>query len=196
MSRILLNIAILEPSSIIKEGIENLILRFCRNINIIPISSVEETLETSNAKKVDLFIIDPILIINKGKVFNNLKHRFSNSKFIALINGNFDRDLTLLFDDYLNIYDSREQLIKKIESVRDNLDNPATKSEELSEREREILKEIVGGLTNKEIADKLFISIHTVISHRKNIVQKTKIKSQAGLTVYAITNNIVSIDQL
>jgi len=68
--------------------------------------------------------------------------------------------------------------------------------DELSAREIEVLILVTKGLINKEIADKLFISIHTVISHRKNIVQKTKIKSQAGLTVYAITNNIVSIDQL
>ncbi|HCE59175.1 MAG TPA: DNA-binding response regulator, partial [Prolixibacteraceae bacterium] len=50
--------------------------------------------------------------------------------------------------------------------------------------------------SNKEIADVLNISIHTVMSHRKNIMQKTGIKSQAGLTVYALTNNILNVDSL
>jgi DNA-binding CsgD family transcriptional regulator len=58
----------------------------------------------------------------------------------------------------------------------------------------EVLIQLVHGLSNKEIADKLNISIHTVVSHRKNIIQKTGIKSQAGLTIYAISNKIVSLD--
>ena len=48
------------------------------------------------------------------------------------------------------------------------------------------------GLTNREIADQYFISIHTVISHRKNITRKTGIKTIAGLTVYALLNNMIS----
>ena len=62
----------------------------------------------------------------------------------------------------------------------------------LSEREREILVAVARGLTNREIADQYFISIHTVISHRKNITRKTGIKTIAGLTVYALLNNMIS----
>ena len=58
----------------------------------------------------------------------------------------------------------------------------------------DVLIHLVHGLSNKEIADKLNISIHTVVSHRKNIIQKTGIKSQAGLTIYAISKKIISID--
>jgi DNA-binding CsgD family transcriptional regulator len=57
----------------------------------------------------------------------------------------------------------------------------------------EVLKLVVAGMQNKEIADKLFISVHTVVSHRKNISQKTGIKSQAGLTIYAISNKVIDI---
>ncbi len=69
-------------------------------------------------------------------------------------------------------------------------------TEELSEREKEVLIEVVNGLSNKEIADKLFISIHTVISHRKNISRKLNIHSPAGLTIYAIVNKLVDIEKL
>ncbi len=69
-------------------------------------------------------------------------------------------------------------------------------TEELSDREKEVLVELVNGLSNKEIADKLFISVHTVISHRKNIARKTNIHSTAGLTIYAIINNIVDVEKL
>jgi regulator of cell morphogenesis and NO signaling len=65
--------------------------------------------------------------------------------------------------------------------------------EELSDREKEILVSVAKGMLNKEIADQYNISIHTVISHRKNITRKTGIKTVAGLTVYALLNNLIEI---
>lgn len=69
-------------------------------------------------------------------------------------------------------------------------------NEELSEREQDVLIELVKGLSNKEIADVLCISTHTVISHRKNIVRKLNIHSTAGLTIYAIVHKLVDINHL
>jgi DNA-binding CsgD family transcriptional regulator len=62
---------------------------------------------------------------------------------------------------------------------------------ELTQREREILRQVAMGYSNKEIADSLYISIHTVITHRKNITGKLGIKSISGLTVYAIINRLI-----
>lgn len=72
----------------------------------------------------------------------------------------------------------------------------AQPKETLSEREKEIIIGVVKGLTNKEIADRLFISIHTVLTHRRNIARKLEIHSPAGLVIYAIVNGIVSIDDI
>ncbi len=69
-------------------------------------------------------------------------------------------------------------------------------SEELSDRERDVLVQVVRGLSNKEIADVLCISMHTVISHRKNITRKLNIHSTAGLTIYAIVNKLVDLNSL
>ena len=69
-------------------------------------------------------------------------------------------------------------------------------TEELSEREKDVLIQVVRGLSNKEIADVLFISTHTVISHRKNIARKLNIHSTAGLTIYAIVNKLVDLNSL
>lgn len=66
--------------------------------------------------------------------------------------------------------------------------------EELSDREKEVLVQLVKGLSNKEIADVLCISTHTVISHRKNIIRKLNIHSLAGLTIYAIVNKMVNVN--
>ena len=65
--------------------------------------------------------------------------------------------------------------------------------EALSEREKEIIVCVVQGMSNKEIADHLFISTNTVMSHRRNIARKLQIHSPAGLTIYAIVNNLVDI---
>ena len=69
-----------------------------------------------------------------------------------------------------------------------------TETEELSEREKDVLIQLVRGQSNKEIADVLCISTHTVISHRKNIARKLNIHSTAGLTIYAIVNKLVDLD--
>lgn len=68
--------------------------------------------------------------------------------------------------------------------------------ETLSEREREIVHWAVCGLSNKEIAARLFISLNTVLTHRKNIARKLDIHSVAGLAIYAIVNKIVDIAEL
>lgn len=66
----------------------------------------------------------------------------------------------------------------------------------LSIREKNILAEVAKGYTNKEIADRLYISIHTVITHRRNIARKLKIHSVAGLTIYAVANNLITIKEI
>lgn len=63
--------------------------------------------------------------------------------------------------------------------------------EEVSEREKEIIVCLVQGLSNKEVAANLFISVNTVITHRRNIARKLQIHSLAGLTIYAIANNLI-----
>jgi DNA-binding CsgD family transcriptional regulator len=66
----------------------------------------------------------------------------------------------------------------------------------LSEREIDVLKAVAQGYSNKEIAEKLFISTNTVITHRKNITDKLGIKTIAGLTVYAIMKKIIDTDNV
>jgi regulator of cell morphogenesis and NO signaling len=66
----------------------------------------------------------------------------------------------------------------------------------LSDREREIVRCAVCGMTNKEIAEKLYISINTVLTHRKNISRKLNIHSVSGLTIYAIVNKLVRLDEV
>jgi DNA-binding NarL/FixJ family response regulator len=62
----------------------------------------------------------------------------------------------------------------------------------ISEREMEIIKLVAEGYSNKEVADKLFLSTHTVTTHRKNIMNKLGVNNTAGLVLFAVRENIVS----
>ena len=100
------------------------------------------------------------------------------------------------FADHCAIEDDilRPALTNIIPQSKPHKPEPVT--EELSEREKDVLIQVVRGLSNKEIADVLCISMHTVISHRKHITSKLNIHSTAGLTIYAIVNKLVDINSL
>ncbi len=88
-------------------------------------------------------------------------------------------------------------LEEKVGIQEETTANESKRAEDaLSDREREIVHSVVCGLSNKQIAEALFISLNTVLTHRKNIARKLNIHSVAGLTIYAIVNKIVNIDDL
>lgn len=66
----------------------------------------------------------------------------------------------------------------------------------LSEREKEVIVCVVKGLSNKEIAEQLYISVNTVMTHRRNISRKLQIHSPAGLTIYAIVNGLIKLEDV
>lgn len=91
-----------------------------------------------------------------------------------------------------------ERLVKHGDVTR-NITNMVFKDgipghETLSAREKEVIIALVQGMANKEIAAHLGISVNTVITHRRNIAQKLQIHSPAGLTIYAIVNDLIDIN--
>ena len=89
-----------------------------------------------------------------------------------------------------------EPKIRQMEEALAQTSVKKVEEEALSEREIDVLVHIVRGLTNKEIAARMFLSVHTVNTHRKNIMNKLKIHSPAGLTIYAIVNKLVKLEDL
>ena len=98
----------------------------------------------------------------------------------------------------IQLMEDKETIINKILTLLDQQkhDHSTSQSAELSPRETTIVRHISMGLTNRQIAEKLFLSAHTVMTHRKNINSKLGIKSVSGLTVYAIVNNIITIEEV
>lgn len=114
-----------------------------------------------------------------------------NIKFIALQNYISTSDQLKSYDAVISVSSSSSQIEEILEKVVGS--TTSAKDDELSLREKEVVRAIALGRSNKEIADDLCISTHTVMTHRKNIASKLKIHNSAGITIYAIVNKIIDI---
>lgn len=143
----------------------------------------------------DGVIVDPAVFEyaarGKGKT---LIGAFSDAPVLAIECSPLDEAGRKQYDGVLSLYDSPATLIQKVrEALSAPVEMQKNEGEELSIREKEILVCVAQGMLNKEIADRLCLSIHTVITHRKNITRKTGIKTVAGLTVYALMNGLIEM---
>lgn len=126
----------------------------------------------------------------KSDHLSKLIHEF-NGKVLLIGDDELDLDLNR---QILLPNDSETIMVEKLQnffSVQ-TIDEHAPENSVLSAREIDILKEVAQGYSNKEIADRLFISINTVITHRKNLTEKLGIKTISGLTVYALMNKLIN----
>lgn len=189
-----INIAVIEPSQIIFEGLSNILMKFKKDFYIYRFNDLEE-FKTSASKEIfNVAVVNPSIIQNRMTDFIKLKNSQSGVVWIALVYSFYDEEILQKFDDTLSVTATVEQITNKIMQINQATDK--SMHDDLSEREIEVLTQMVKGFANKEIADMLNISIHTVISHRKNITEKTGIKSLSGLTIYAITKKIIPLDYL
>ena len=121
-------------------------------------------------------------------------------KCIALVAAPIEATQLQHYDEQIHVYDSSQTIRYKLESLfheeEDEEDKENEDENQLSSREKEIVICVVKGMTNREIADRLFLSTHTVVTHRRNITRKLQIHSPSGLTVYAIVNKLVTLNDI
>lgn len=195
----LLTIAIAEPSAIIRSGLEAVLKRISGfRIQLIEIVSAERLQETLRLQRPDVLIINPSL---PGCFsLQQIKHETgcTDMKCMALLYAAADHALLRPYDDQISIYDDPDDLRRKLEQLHKPSEGDAENEEQqtLSAREKEIVVCVVKGMTNREIADRLFLSTHTVVTHRRNIVRKLQVHSASGLTVYAIVNKLVELNEI
>ena len=145
--------------------------------------------------EADVIIIDPT-VFSYAERSNGRSWLSDNSDAaaVALQTGLNDEETLRQFDETISLYDEPTAIIRKLRTALEGRQESAKgDGEELSSREKEILVCVAKGMLNKEIADQFNISIYTVITHRKNITRKTGIKTVAGLTVYALLNNLIDV---
>lgn len=187
-------ILIADTSYIVYEGLTRLLSKKGLKYDFKMSSSLEETVQCLLKGNVCKIIINPSLLGTNLKAIQSIKDQYPHVRWIGFIHSYHEPQTLSVFDETITISDSVETIALKITRVNGLKHKEDLSQEKLSDREIDVLRNLVTGMSNKEIADKLNISVNTVITHRKNITHKTGIKSVSGLTIFAVVQNIISLD--
>ena len=191
-----IRITVAEPSVIIRSGVLSVLKRInMTHIEVFEISEIEQLRHALSWQKPDVLIINPAFL---GLLsLQQVKKEVANPdlKFIALQLSLSDGAALKSYDEVISIYDSPEQIKERLNKLFYEPEEDK-RYESLSQREKEIIVCVIKGMTNKQIAESLCLSTHTVITHRRNISAKLQIHSTAGLTIYAIVNKLVELDEV
>ncbi|MBR6749465.1 MAG: response regulator transcription factor [Bacteroidaceae bacterium] len=188
-------IVIIEPYAMVAQGLR-LMIDEIKGYEVSAIIADGHYIERIIPLRPDIVIVNPAMIDTKKRgELDDLAQRLPNVAFAALVYQYIEPDVLRYFKTTIDISDSRERVAVKLRQMLETAE-PATESTELSDREKEILVAVAKGMTNKSIAEQYHLSVHTVITHRKNLTRKTGIKSVSGLTVYAILNNLIDIKEV
>ena len=192
-------IIIAESSPIISNGLSS----FFNDMNQIAVASVVDNIEDLQDKIIvhspDVLIINPMMLGYMVNAFaKQMTQNYPNINRVALVTSYVDKNILKNFKEVIELNDNKQKVINKILNLQNNNEESSAQNEsvDLSNREVDVLVCVAKGMTNKDISDMLNISVHTVITHRKNIVKKTGIKSVSGLTVYALLNNLVEESEI
>lgn len=193
-------ILILTPSRIIAKGLSAILEEhggFTTEAVLTDLSRENESAVRDSM--ADIVIVDPVIFGYSSRAEGRDRiSDLTDASVVALHTGIADDDTAKNYDEVVSLYDTPSNVTGKLRSsLTKTGERPdRTDREELSSREKEILVCVAKGMLNKEIADKYNISIYTVITHRKNITRKTGIKTVAGLTVYALLNNMIDPESM
>lgn len=194
-----IKIIIAESSPIISSGLSS----FFNDMNQIAVASIVDNIDDLQDKIImhspDVLIINPMMLGCMLNTFvKQMTQNHPNVNRVALVTSYVDKNILKNFKEVVELNDNKQKVINKMLNLQNNNDETSAQNEsvDLSNREVDVLVCVAKGMTNKDISDMLNISVHTVITHRKNIVKKTGIKSVSGLTVYALLNNLVEESEI
>lgn len=190
-----MKIVILEPSDIVREGIRSVLLKINENFRLARTEDPVNLFSYLQREEPDVLIANPCVPGLKHP--NEIKQEsgLGNLICIALLTSLESFRLQAEYDASISILDEFEQIRDKMVKLSPRKTEPEGEKT-LSQREKEIVAYIAKGYTNKQIADALCLSSHTVITHRRNIASKLQIHSPAGLTIYAVVNKLVKLEEI
>ena len=190
-------IIIAETAPVILAGLVNCLKKLSDiNPGIIEVDTKESLLSLVAAEPIDILIVNPTFggLLHPEEI---RKHSLNSEiKIFAIEISKLSKATLSLYDDHIHVTDDINEIKNKVSSAINLVSDVTEEKENLSSREKEIISLVVKGLTNQEIADKLFLSVHTVMTHRRNIARKLQIHSATGLTIYAIVNKIVDLSEI
>ncbi|MBN2348344.1 MAG: response regulator transcription factor [Bacteroidales bacterium] len=193
-----LKIILFCKSPIIRAGVVSLLNKLSISLEIKTISSIDKL-----GKMITIhnprFIIYSSSYLTSDNIFVLNKNKNPGIKYIEIADRKNVHSVNIQSDIIITLDNSEEDIINTLERIIPENNGQEKKNAQtgiISDREKTILRNVALGKTNKEISEKLFISPHTVITHRKNITAKLGIKTIAGLTIYATLNKIISPDEV
>ncbi len=185
-------VIICEASEMITIGLAEIIDSLAQFDVVARLDSPEHLSDKIVATDANLLIINPALLgFHNREFLSQLGKEHPQVVMIALVTTCLDHSMLTPYSGVIEINDTKVKIISKMNEFEQSETTKNNDDVELSKRETDVLVAVAKGMMNKEIADQMNISIHTVISHRKNITRKTGIKSVSGLTVYALLNNLI-----
>lgn len=197
MNIITLKVAIVEPLPMIRAGLEALLKKITGyKIQFIDAPADNGWVDVISFYCPDVVFMNPLV---SGLTRNESDKACPQSRYVGLLTMPIDSNMLHNYDDTLSVHATVEELRQLLERLYQKTLEPEESGEEqqtLTNREKEIVVGVVKGMTNKEIAEELFLSTHTVITHRRNIAKKLQIHSPSGLTIYAIMNKLVNLDEI
>lgn len=191
-------IIIASKQFLLRLGIKNLLSFIDIDPELYEVSSLEELHEVylKMDSSCSIIISNDMINIESSDRFERITDKIP-AKQVLLIESSANRSM-LRHAEIVNMGQQQGEIVKKFQ---DFFAEPKEEEEYnfnaiLSNREIDVLKSVATGLSNKQIADKLCISINTVVTHRKNITEKLEIKTISGLTVYALLNGMIVADDV
>lgn len=183
---------IIHPFEVVRKGLWA-ILRETFHHEFILLPGVEALKDYSGLQQLHLlvFLSESLRTSENEKFIHHLLGAENKVQYLTI-----NHSAENLTTDAISIEQAATIITDTVKCQLDKLKPQNNQLSELSDREKDVLQLVALGHSNKEIAEKLFISIHTVISHRKNITEKLGIKSISGLTVYAILNKMIDTEHI
>ncbi|MDR1883831.1 MAG: LuxR C-terminal-related transcriptional regulator [Prevotella sp.] len=197
MSNIKKVLAVAETSYIIRKGLVYVLSQLSGVGKVVELKEMEDINYQLNILQPDAILVNPMLLGHTSK--QDIRQQLNLSKniaIIALVYNIIDEQFYKSYDAVIKINDSESKIEDTLLNCLNRDQSNLIDQEELSDREKEILISVVKGMSNKEIAEHHNISIHTAITHRRNITRKLKVHSISGLTIYAIINKLVDISEI
>lgn len=190
-------IAVAEMSHIIRKGLVYVLSQHPLVDKVVEWKDTDNGVVQLGQIQPDALVINPMLLgrISKNEIRQRLKLE-KKTVVIALVYNMIDDAFYQSYDAVLRINDSETDIQNTLSRALKQKKSTQSEGDSLSEREMIILRGLVKGLSAKDIAELHNISVHTVITHRRNISRKLDIHSISGLTIYAIINKLVDINEI